>query len=472
MTFFINNGTIAGLYTINYQSTGVLMTIRSLHYIAVYAVILCAGIVVVLDSSSGSPPADQLASSLGKSIYEAKCVECHGADGKGDGPAAGFLSPRPRNFTDGKFKFRSTESGSIPTDEDLTNTVQNGLHGTAMPDWKPFLNTDSLNAVIGHVKSFSARFTNEQPKPVKIGNALPSLPSSIAEGKKVFEKLQCAGCHGADGKGANAVATGLMDDWGHEIKATNLIEPWTFRGGSTPKDIYLRFRTGIDGSPMPSYIGSASETEMWNLANYVLSLARKPVWSMNEQEINEHYASLSKENPVERGRYLVNTRGCAFCHSPVKEDGSIMEEFRFAGGQKFYLFPYGDYITRNLTSDKETGLGSWTDDEIKGVLTKGTKRDGTRMLPFPMPWPTYAGMPDEDLNAIIAYLRTLPAVHNEIPQPKRPNIFAYLWGKFQMLILKKDVPSQIYPGNAGTAKAKTMSDNLEPAHQHSKEAQQ
>lgn len=71
---------------------------------------------------------------LGKSIYDAKCSSCHGLDGKGDGNAAALLSPRPRNFTDGKYEFRTTESGSIPTNEDLIRTVRNGLHGTAMPD--------------------------------------------------------------------------------------------------------------------------------------------------------------------------------------------------------------------------------------------------------------------------------------------------------------------------------------------------
>ncbi|HXX62388.1 MAG TPA: c-type cytochrome, partial [Bacteroidota bacterium] len=60
---------------------------------------------------------------LGKEIYNAKCVECHGRDGKGDGPAAAILSPRPRDFTAGKFKFRSTETGSIPLDADLLRTI-------------------------------------------------------------------------------------------------------------------------------------------------------------------------------------------------------------------------------------------------------------------------------------------------------------------------------------------------------------
>src|SRR3990172_9228985 len=72
---------------------------------------------------------------LGKSIYDARCAPCHGLDGHGDGAAAALLNPRPRDFTSGTFKFRSTETGILPTDEDLVLTVKNGLHGTSMPDW-------------------------------------------------------------------------------------------------------------------------------------------------------------------------------------------------------------------------------------------------------------------------------------------------------------------------------------------------
>ena len=407
----------------------------------------------ITGNASGNP-------SLGKSIYESRCVECHGNEGKGNGPAAGLLNPRPRDFTSGKFKFRSTESGSIPADEDLLNTLRNGLHATAMPDWKAYIGDDSLKAVIAYIKTFSARFSTEAPRPVKMGSPVPSSPASVAAGKKVFEKLQCGSCHGSDGAGKDAVATEFQDDWGNTIRAANLREPWSFRGGATPRDIYLRFRTGLDGSPMPSYIGSASEREMWDLANYVVSLGRKPVWSMNEKEVLEFYASLGskeKQDPAARGKYLVTTIGCAFCHSPVTEDGSIIEELRFAGGQRFDLYPFDNVVSYNLTSDKETGLGNWTDDQIKTFLTKGIRRNGTRMIPYPMPWPAFASMREEDLNAIVAYLRTIPPVYNKIPEPQSPNIFSYLWGKFQVLILKKDIPGRVYPGNAGMQKEKAVS---------------
>lgn len=426
---------------------------------------LCSGPVLLRAASPSE-------TSLGKVLYEARCVQCHGKDGKGSGPAASMLGPRPRDFTAGKFKFRSTESGNLPTDDDLLNSIRNGLHGTAMPDWKPFLNGDSLNAILAYVKSFSPRFQNEKPRLVSVGKPLPSSPQSIAAGKKVFENLQCAACHGMDGAGTGAVTSSFQDDWGYDIRATNLTEQWNFRGGATPRDIYLRFRTGIDGSPMPSYIGSATEREMWDLANYVASLSRKPVWEMNEPELKAFYTMLdnsAKQNPVEHGKYLVTTIGCGDCHSPVREDGSMIEELRLAGGQRWDLYPFDNVVSYNLTSDKETGLGDWTDEQIKTFLTKGIRRDGTRMIPYPMPWPAFAHLKEDDLNAIIAYLRSLPPVYNKIPDPKSPNIFSYLWGKFQALVLKKDIPVHVYPGNAGTTREKEISANVVPSHKTSKE---
>ncbi len=77
----------------------------------------------------------------GKAIFDAKCVECHGISGKGDGPAAVLLTPRPRDFTTGKYKIRTTESGTGPTDDDLIQSVRQGLYGTAMPAGIEFLLT-------------------------------------------------------------------------------------------------------------------------------------------------------------------------------------------------------------------------------------------------------------------------------------------------------------------------------------------
>jgi len=397
---------------------------------------------------AGSQGSSQL--NVGKAVYEAHCAQCHGATGKGDGIASALLNPRPRNFTTGLFKFRSTESGSLPTDEDLTSTVKNGLHGTAMPDWAKFITGDSLRDVVDYVKTFSPRFQKDKPKPIHVSAQVPFSAASAANGKKVYAKLQCADCHGTDGAGLGAVTRDFQDDWNFETRAVNLTEPWTFRGGATARDIYLRFRSGVDGTPMPSYVGAASDKEMWDLANYVVSIARKPVWKMNEQEAKEFYASVdakAKADPVQRGKYLVRSIGCAGCHSMYDADLHIVEGSQLSGGLTFDLYPFGKFVTRNLTSDKETGLGDWTDQEIKRAFTQGISRDGRKFLPFPMPWASFAALREDDQNAIVAYLRTVPTVHKQIPDPDKPNIFAYLWGKFRMLILKEKIPARVYPMN-------------------------
>ena len=423
----------------------------------------CLAAATVFADSPGSSDDKQNTRELGKAIYNAKCAQCHGENGKGDGPASSVLYPRPRDFTAGKFKIRSTESGSIPSDDDLLSAIRNGLPGSSMPDWKPLLRGDSLTAVLAHVKSFSSRFENERPGAVRSVSPVAVSLSNIAAGKRVYAKLECASCHGTDGAGTGAIATDLVDDSGNETIATNLTEPWTFRGGSTARDVYLRLRTGLDGTPMPSFRSAASDEELKNLAAYVISLGRKPVWSMYAEELKAFYVSRAeqaRQNPVARGKYLVRVLACVFCHSPLKEDGSMMEEFMYAGGQKVNLYPFGTFVSYNLTSDKETGLGDWTDEQIKTFLTSGVRRDGSRMLPFPMPWVAYAGLKEEDQNAIVAYLRTIPPVYNKIPPPQSEGFFSYLWGKFKLLILKQDIPGLTYPGNAGIPKDQSMSGNI------------
>jgi mono/diheme cytochrome c family protein len=388
----------------------------------------------------------------GARLYQARCASCHGKGGRGDGEYAGLLNPRPNDFTTARYKFRTTETGSLPTDADLAHSISEGLHSTAMPSWKPFLTQEQVGAVITHVKTLSPRFGSEQPRPITMGLEPPSTPENIEAGRAVYDKLRCAACHGVDGRGTGAIARMLKDDWGRATRATYLTEPWTFRGGDTIRDIYLRFRTGMNGTPMPSFLGAATDAELWQLAVFAKTMARRPLWEMAGSEVSGYYKDqqLEAAKDVEKhGEYIANISGCAFCHSPFGDDNTIIEQFKFAGGRKFRVVPFGDFISYNLTSDKETGLGSWTDDQIKTFVTKGIRRDGTRMIPYPMPWPNYAHMNDDDLNALVAFLRSLPAVMNRIPPPRQPNIASYLAGKFRLLILKQDPPLYEYPGDAG-----------------------
>jgi hypothetical protein len=216
----------------------------------------------------------------------------------------------------------------------------------------------------------------------------------------------------------------------------------------------MRLKSGINGTPMPSFADTAKDEDLWNVANYVVSLARKPVWEMTADELKAHYARQAEKNaasPVPRGRSLVSTMACGHCHTPVDGEGRALPGLDFAGGVKMRLVVWGDVVSANLTSDNETGLGRYGDDDIKRAFTRGIKHDGSRMLPFPMGWPAYAHLTPQDQDAIVAYLRTIPPVKNQIPPPARLGLFAYLASKFQMLIGGKDFPIVIFAGNAGSA---------------------
>jgi mono/diheme cytochrome c family protein len=407
---------------------------------------VCAAAATVLVAVAFSQMSARLdAQPRGKNVYDAHCVECHG-------PSAAYLTPHPRDFMSAKYKIRSTESGSVPTDEDLMQSVRQGLYGTAMPAWARILSDVEIADVVAYIKGLSPQFATA-PRPVTVGAGVPSSPESIARGQQAYDRLQCGKCHGSDGRGTGAVATTFEDEWKQPLRAADLTEPWTFHGGATARDVYLRFRTGMAGTPMPSFADAASDNEMWDLSNYVVSMARKPVWSMNADEIKALYggqAADAKANPVKRGAYLVETLACVVCHSPADEQKRMLPGLRLAGGMRLRIVPFGDYPTGNLTSDKATGLGNWSDEEIKRAITKGILRDGTRLLPFPMDYASYSTMTADDLNAIVAYLRTVPPVANKVPPPRRAFLPFYLWGKFKMLILGQDPPMVFFPGNAGT----------------------
>src|SRR6266851_3422102 len=100
------------------------------HALAVSAVLF------TVPSAASAQPSS---SSNGAALYQERCASCHGKTGRGDGEYAGLLDPRPRDFTSGRFKFRSTDTGSLPTDEDLAHSITEGLHGTSMATWKAFL---------------------------------------------------------------------------------------------------------------------------------------------------------------------------------------------------------------------------------------------------------------------------------------------------------------------------------------------
>jgi mono/diheme cytochrome c family protein len=218
------------------------------------------------------PPSPELLA-RGKKLYEDNCVQCHGPKGAGEGFGAPFLVPQPRDFTTAAYKFRTTSSGSLPTDDDLFRTISRGASGTGMPPWQYLLTDEERWALVDYVKSFSPSF-GSGPAPAVL--KLPQPPGREVDpkrGKLLYEKLQCAKCHGDDGRGAGPSALTLTDTKGFRANSRDFTNPGSFRTGWTAREIVRTLETGMNGAPMPSYSGLMSPDEEYDLAAYVMSLA-------------------------------------------------------------------------------------------------------------------------------------------------------------------------------------------------------
>src|SRR5712675_455578 len=127
------------------------------------------------------------------------------------------------------------------------------------------------------------------------------------------------------------------------------------------------------------------------------------------------------ESPAERGGYLVNTiMACGNCHTPRDADGKTIAEKAFSGGLTFTT-PAFIATAPNITPDIETGIGSWSDAEIKRALVQGMRPDHGHLASAPlaaiMPSSFYKALLSDDLDAIVAYLRTVRPLRNEVPDP-------------------------------------------------------
>jgi len=209
---------------------------------------------------------------LGKEVFEAHCVGCHGERGNGAGPAATFLWPLPRDFTAGVFKFRTTPSGTLPTDGDLVRTITRGVRWTAMPTWHEVSEKERL-AVVTYLKTLSKRWKEDAPEaPLVVPPAPRATPELLVEGKALYERAKCAECHGETGKGDGPSAGTLKDDFERPIRPADFTRG-ELKGGATVADVYRTMTTGLDGTPMPSFADAMTDAERWAISYYVLSLS-------------------------------------------------------------------------------------------------------------------------------------------------------------------------------------------------------
>ena len=218
--------------------------------------------------------------SAGKQVYTKWCAGCHGETGAGDGQGARHMIPPPRDFTGAIYQIRSTPSGQLPTDADMLRSIDEGLGGTAMPGWKTRLSDRQRRDVLAYIKTFSGFFadTTQRPQPITFGSAPSGTDTKV--GRQFYDSIGCRKCHGDQGRGDGPSAPTLKDDASHPMFAANLHENWRFNGGGTVEDIYHRLRTGLDGTPMPSFSDLIdqkflTDEQLWRVAQYVRSLSPK-----------------------------------------------------------------------------------------------------------------------------------------------------------------------------------------------------
>ena len=308
-------------------------------------------------------------------LYKEYCLVCHGDKGDGNGFAAKFLDPKPRDFTSGKYKIRSTTS--LPTDDDINRVITKGIPGTLMPAFKQDLDEQEISSLVAHIKDFTDAFDDETPEPITIPNPPPKTEELLAMGERLYVD-NCVACHGLYGQGDGLRSNSLIDDWKDPIRPYDLTGPADrMKGGSNVEDIYRTIYVGM-GAAMPAFAEGLSHEEYSALAYYALSL---------EEEDDDDWGEESSETVKEDiGRDLVmgvkpfenGGPPCMGCHS-------VMGEKAIASGGG----PWGPDLTIAHQKFKEYGLSEFLKE-----------------IPFPIMRPLYHPRPltEEERGHVLAFL--------------------------------------------------------------------
>ncbi len=245
----------------------------------------------------------------GAAVYQRRCEQCHGVNGDGNGLAAKYLNPKPRDYRKGIFKFTALEYGSRPRRADLMRTLRRGVTGTAMPSFD-MLSQEDLEAVVEYVLVLTRRgelelklielaevegelndelidtgvdevlafWRNTDEKVVMPQTPMPEFSeASIAKGRELFLNNACIKCHGPTGRGGFLGNVEIAADaWGHKTAAADLTSGM-FHGGGRPIDLYRRIYTGIYGSPMPGFASTFAQDPdaIWYLVHYISDMGQR-----------------------------------------------------------------------------------------------------------------------------------------------------------------------------------------------------
>jgi len=217
----------------------------------------------------------------GRQLYFRYCWGCHGFRGDGNGenwlptgayPNSPNLNIQPRNFVSATFKCRSTPTGTLPTDQDIYDSLVRGLTNSNMPSWIT-LTTQNRVDLIAFIKTLSERWKTEKAGAEITVPAEPALTvQGIQHGKELFTKLECWKCHGPEGRGDGPSSSTLTDSNDQPIRPYNFAAGSRFKCGATNRDLYKIFMTGLDGTPMPSFADVIKPEDAWDLVHYLRTL--------------------------------------------------------------------------------------------------------------------------------------------------------------------------------------------------------
>ena len=262
---------------------------------------------------TGARPETRERAAAAAATFEKQCAVCHGDDGRGDGPAAYLLYPRPRDFGTGLFRLVSTVNG-FPSDRDLFRTITRGIPRSSMPAWSHLTEEDRWG-LVHHVRKLTREgvaralledaqasgddMSMEEAQEIAMDRTTPGatteLPpetpltlEALARGRQLFI-ARCALCHGADGKGTGR--DDLVDEKGVPIRARDYTRG-IFKGGKASEDLAHRILSGIPGTPMPAnardfHMEDPSDEpdaeDLWALVHYVQSFIRPDAQELAEQ---------------------------------------------------------------------------------------------------------------------------------------------------------------------------------------------
>jgi cytochrome c2 len=233
----------------------------------------------------------------GKHLYYRFCWGCHGFRGDGNGENGPYLNILPRNFVAATFKCRSTPTGTLPTDEDLYNSLGRGLNNSNLPSWIS-LSDQQRADMVAFIKTFSPRWANEKPGDVvNVPAESPVNLQSIKHGQELFQKLECWKCHGPEGRGDGPSASTLTDSNDQPIRPYNFAAGSRFKCGVTNHDLYKIFMTGVDGTPMPSFADVIKPEDAWDLVHYLRTL-----------QVSQRSPELTLWEGSPEGRAIVNAQ--------------------------------------------------------------------------------------------------------------------------------------------------------------------